>query len=125
MFIKIIIIASTLFAIRDWYIIEVKKKVPNHERGFTMRLVISTVICLVVAKDNNDLIENFISAPWIVWFVFQYGLNTLRGKTLTYLSPESSKLDGFLLRIFKKSDRAFVFLLIMFLGALIFKMYGL
>jgi hypothetical protein len=125
MFLKIIILASILFAIRDWYIIEVKKKVPNHGKGFTMRLVISAIICLVVAKDNNDLIENFIVAPWIVWFVFQYGLNILRDKKLTYLSPESSKLDGFLLRIFKKSDRAFVFLLVMFLGALIFKTYGL
>ena len=124
MFLKTLMLASILFALRDWYIIEIKKRSPNHGKGFTMRLVISSLICLVIAKDNNDLIENFIAAPGIVWFTFQYGLNVLRGKPLTHMS-DSNKTDQILLKIFKKPKTVFVVLLLLFLSSIIFKMYGL
>lgn len=125
MFLKLILLASMVFAIRDWFIIEVKKKVPNHGKGFTMRLVICSGICLVVAKDNLDIVENFIAAPCIVWFVFQYGLNFLRGKPFDYLSPESSKIDGFLLKTLGSQTKSFVVLLCLFIASVIFKIYGL
>lgn len=125
MFIKLLILITLMFAVRDWYIIEVKKRSPNHGKGFTMRLVISSIVCLVVAKNNLDIIENFIAAPFIVWFVFQYGLNVLRGKPLTYLSPTSNNTDRILLKVFKNPKMVFVVLVVLFVSSIIFKIYGL
>lgn len=125
MFLRWIIGFSILFVLRDWYIITIKKRVPDHGRGLTMRIFISTSIALVTSDGAQAIVENLICGFFIVGFIFMYGLNIVRGKGLLYLNPESNKTDGILLKIFRVPLAVFFFAFLGFLLTITVKVWGL
>ena len=123
-FLTTIIVASIAFALRDAYLIELRKKPINHKKGFLLRLFVCSVICLIVQKTPHEMVLNFLTAPGIVWFLFQYTLNFLRDKPLFYIS-DSNLTDRILLKIFKKRNVVFVVLALLFVSSILIRVYGI
>lgn len=125
MFLRWIIGFSVLFVLRDWFIIEIKKKSPNHGRGLTMRAFISIAISFVISDSGQTIVENLMASFFIVGFIFMYGLNIARKKPLLYLNPESDVTDKILVKIFRDPLAIFVFALIGFIAAIAIKIMGI
>ncbi len=121
MYFRLLIAISIIFVLKDWYKIEVLKKSPDHKRGLLLRGCTCLAIALVLADGSIDRIENLICTPVIMGYIFQYGLNLARKRPLVYLSPRSNKFDYMMMRTFRRPILAFVFMTILFVGAIIWK----
>ena len=122
MYFRLLVGISILFVLKDWYRIEVLKKSIDHKRGFLLRSVTCIAIALVMRDDPGEIIKNLICTPVIMGFIFQYGLNIVRRKSLVYLNPTSNRTDYWLLRIFRYKWLIFTLLAILFVGAIIWKL---
>lgn len=119
------IIVILLAIVSQWYIIEKKKKYPKKLLWFSLRVVVATVFLYLYILQGYTWYAALIYMVGTFGFLFNLGLNLLRKKPLTYLSPKNSVVDKVLLYIFKYEYIIFwlSFLLLLFsIGNMVF--YG-
>lgn len=74
--------------IRNWYVIEIKKRNINHNTEATIRIAFATLLLLLMFPKNGNLLHVmcwFIGAFFSFWLLFNIGLNALRGKPFGYV----------------------------------------
>lgn len=103
------IVVILLAALSQWYIIEVKKRKPDHSKWFIIRVIVS-LLFVNLYLGNGYMWYWFI--PYMVFtfaWLFPFLLNRFRGKRLGYMSARGSKYDRFILKIFKHEELVFLF----------------
>jgi hypothetical protein len=87
-------LAAILFALKDSSKISSGKS-PNHNKGFTLRLVVCLLIIGIGASNAYDIWENLFCVPIILGFTFQYSINLMVGNHLMYIG-RTAKFDRLL-----------------------------
>lgn len=106
----ICIVLTLIESYRNWYIIVYKKKSPNHQWRWWLRLLIALVFWIVTPIFYHDLpLDSWLAMPvmmaFLFWWVFDTSLNLMRGLPPWYLDvkgdpEEDSSIDGFQERTF-------------------------
>ena len=112
-------------SISQWYIIEKRGRYPNKKLWFAIRIVLAGLFLWLFIREGYIWYWAVCYLVFVFWLPFNVILNLLRGKPLTYLSPENSKLDRMVLWVFRINIAVYGFGLIAFVSAVaIMILYG-
>lgn len=88
--------------IRNFYLIEIKKKTPKHKLAWLLRVIIGVVFWIVTPMIYHDLeLDSWWAMPMMMgftfWWMFDSGLNLLRRRQIWYLgNPYDPEEDSWM-----------------------------
>lgn len=122
-FLWILVIVAAV--VSQWYVIEKLRKYPNKPVWFFIRGLVAGGFLYLYIYQGYVWYWALVYMVFTFWWLFNTGLNILRGKELTYLSPKNSLIDKVLLKVFKYEYIIFMFSFILFLASVgIISFYG-
>lgn len=107
-----------LAAVSQWFIIERLEKFPKKTYWFIARVIVAGIFLELFIRQGYVWYWAVCYLVFVFWLPFNVILNLLRGKGLIYLSPENSKIDKWVLKIFRIDVAVYGFGLIAMLAAI-------